>query len=101
LPQGFAGSNIERAKCPIEIANKADAAGRRQHTGEEGRSMLLAPYLFHVVRIVGDELSNVAVAAGHLEEAARRAGASRAVDFLNIGTLSFHAPMAVRHDQQL
>src|SRR5690242_12736418 len=100
LPERFAGPHIKRAERAIEVADERYAARRRQHAGEKRRTLFLAPDLFHRVGVVGDEFSDVAVAARHLEESSRRACTAGAVDFLNIAALHLHARLAEWNDQQ-
>src|SRR5206468_10044988 len=74
LPQCLAGSYVERAEYPIDVADEADTARRRQHTGKERAALFATPDLLHRFHVVRGKLAKIAVAAGHLEEAPIRSG---------------------------
>src|SRR6266571_144717 len=100
LPERFTGLHVERAERPIEIAHEPDAARRRQHRREERRALLAAPDFLHRLHVVRRELADVALAAGHLEETAVRAGAARSVGELDLAARHLHARLAERDDEQ-
>ena len=80
LPQHLAGLHVERAERAIEIAD--ERRRRRRSTAPRSGTARAARVLhtsFIVVDVEGRELADVAVGAGHLEEAAAGAGAARAV----------------------
>src|SRR5207244_1386104 len=99
LPQRVAGPDVERPERAIEIADEADTARRGDHAGEVRRSLLAAPDLFHRLHIVGGELADVAVGAGHLEEAAVRARAAGTVREFQLAAVHLHARLTERNHQ--
>src|SRR5262245_7935394 len=79
LPQRLAGPDVERAEHPIDVADKTDAAGRRQDRRQKRRALLAAPHFPQRLDVVRRELAEIAVAARHLEEPA--VGARAALTF--------------------
>src|SRR5437867_4023591 len=68
LPEHLASSHVMRTKVAIEISDEGQAARRGQHPRQIGGALLVAPDLLQSLDVVGGQLADVAVAAGHFEE---------------------------------
>ena len=101
IPEDLARLHVEGAEVAIEIADKRQAAGGRQHRGEERRALLVAPQLLHRADVVGGQLADVALRPGHLEEPAIRGDAAAALAELDLPAHDLHARLAQRNDQRV
>ena len=65
----FAGLDVNRAEHAVEVADERDAAGGREHGGQERRALLAPSTASFMVRTsICGELADVAVRAGHFEK---------------------------------
>src|SRR6185503_18485301 len=99
-PEDAHVAHVDGFELAIEIADERDAAGRRQHPGQERRALLDRPFLFQRVDVESREPADVAVAARHFIEApigaARAAAARRLRDRLRANR---DAALRERNDQ--
>ena len=68
FPQDVASIHIESFEASIQVANKHQAAAGRDGAGVQRGSLLMTPDFFHGVRMVGTDLTQIAIGTGHLKE---------------------------------
>ena len=100
LPQNIAGGNVEGAEATVDVADKNDATACGHSRGQERRPLLTTPQLFESTDVVGGELSNIVVRAGHVTEAGNASLPSAPLDQIDRSTNHRHARLLEGNDER-
>ena len=78
FPKNFTVIDIKSLEVSIEVADEYQITGCGYRAGVQRGALLMTPHFFHGVYMVGADLAEIAVGAGHLEElaAGRQASAT-------------------------